>query len=274
MCYGLSGRPAQCGVSVITTRKILATLKVMLEYAIGRDLIALNTARKIKVIGRRDEGPKKIIPPAKEAMRRLIEAADADFRVQLIVASASGMRASEQRALRWRHLDFEKGEVKIETRIDHYGDEDVTKTAAGMRTVPLGAPVVIALKEWKLRSKFKKPSDLVFPNRRGKYGCHDDMVKRKFLPLFEKLAKLHADESEKHPAPPARFNWHALRHFAISCWIDAGLKPKTVQTFAGHSSLQVTMDRYGHLFISTRWTLSPKKCSSAQRAWCSGAGRN
>jgi integrase len=26
--------------------------------------------------------------------------------------------------------------------------------------------------------------------------------------------------------------------------------PKTVQTFAGHSSLQVTMDRYGHLFKS------------------------
>jgi integrase len=25
---------------------------------------------------------------------------------------------------------------------------------------------------------------------------------------------------------------------------------KTVQTFAGHSSLQVTMDRYGHLFKS------------------------
>jgi integrase len=47
-----------------------------------------------------------------------------------------------------------------------------------------------------------------------------------------------------------RFTWHALRHFAISCWIDAGLPPKAVQTFAGHSSLQVTMDRYGHLFPS------------------------
>jgi integrase len=28
------------------------------------------------------------------------------------------------------------------------------------------------------------------------------------------------------------------------------VQPKTVQTFAGHSSLQVTMDRYGHLFRS------------------------
>jgi integrase len=45
-------------------------------------------------------------------------------------------------------------------------------------------------------------------------------------------------------------NWHSLRHFAISTWIEAGMAPKTVQTFAGHSSLQVTMDRYGHLFRS------------------------
>lgn len=36
----------------------------------------------------------------------------------------------------------------------------------------------------------------------------------------------------------------------MSCWIEADLSPKTVQTFAGHSSLQVTMDRYGHLFKS------------------------
>lgn len=47
-----------------------------------------------------------------------------------------------------------------------------------------------------------------------------------------------------------RFNWHGLRHFAVSTWIEAGMSPKTVQTFAGHASLQVTMDRYGHLFPS------------------------
>jgi integrase len=36
----------------------------------------------------------------------------------------------------------------------------------------------------------------------------------------------------------------------VSCWIEAGLAAKTVQTFAGHASLQVTMDRCGHLFPS------------------------
>jgi hypothetical protein len=49
------------------------------------------------------------------------------------------------------------------------------------------------------------------------------------------LAERHRQDPQAHPEAPARFNWHALRHFAISCWIEADLKPKTVQTFAGHS---------------------------------------
>jgi integrase len=62
-------------------------------------------------------------------------------------------------------------------------------------------------------------------------------MKRQFRPLFAACG-----------AKP--FNWHGLRHFAVSLWIEARLAPKTVQTFAGHASLQVTMDRYGHLFPS------------------------
>ena len=37
---------------------------------------------------------------------------------------------------------------------------------------------------------------------------------------------------------------------AMSLRIDAGLAPKTVQTLAEHSSLQVIMNCYGHLFPS------------------------
>jgi hypothetical protein len=79
--------------------------------------------------------------------------------------------------------------------------------------------------------------------------------------MFDKLAALHAKDPQRHPEPPARFNRHALRHFAISCWIETGLDPKTVQTF-GHSSLAVTMDRLvtclGPRAISVRWILLPK----------------
>jgi integrase len=238
------------GVGVVTTRKILSTLRQILSYAVGHDMVGVNVAIGVEVIGRHDEGAQKIVPPTKEAMRAVLSVADEDFRVELVTASSTGVRAGEEHALRWRHFNFAKGEVKVETRVDTYGDEDVTKTAAGMRTIPLSQSHITMLKAWKLRTRYKKDDDLVFPSKRGGYKSHDNMIKRKFLPLFDKLAENYRNDPTRNPEPPAPFNWHALRHFAISCWIEAGLAPKTVQTFAGHSSLQVTMDRYGHLFKS------------------------
>jgi len=44
--------------------------------------------------------------------------------------------------------------------------------------------------------------------------------------------------------------WHDLRHFAVSLWIAQGSSIKEVITFAGHASVQMTMERYGHLFPS------------------------
>ena len=40
---------------------------------------------------------------------------------------------------------------------------------------------------------------------------------------------------------------HDLRHTHASWLIAAGEHPKTIQTRLGHSSIQVTMDRYEHL---------------------------
>ena len=61
------------GVSVPTTRKILATLHATLEYAVSQDWIALNAARGVKVIGSRNEGPKKILPPSKAELKAILE---------------------------------------------------------------------------------------------------------------------------------------------------------------------------------------------------------
>ncbi|MBS0248408.1 MAG: tyrosine-type recombinase/integrase [Proteobacteria bacterium] len=124
------------------------------------------------------------------------------------------------------------------------------KTKAGIRTIPLGEAVIVALRNWRKLTRFSNADDLVFPNYLGTYWDHDGMVKSKWKPLFKRLADRW--EEERRNEQLAYFNWHALRHFAISCWIDAGLPPKTVQTFAGHASLQITMDRYGHLFRSER----------------------
>jgi integrase len=225
------------GVTVPTTRKVLATLHGILQYAISQDWIATNAAHRVRVIGPRGEGSAKVTAPSKEDMRRLIAAADEGLRLMLIFAAATGARAGEQWAVRWDDVDLDSGELRISRRVDSYGEEGAPKSTAGVRMVPLSGQLASALKAWKLKSRFSKPEHLIFANRRGRYLKHNTVFKRRFLPLFAACGV-------------TRFTWHGLRHFAVSTWIEAGLAPKTVQTFAGHASLQVTMDRYGHLFPS------------------------
>jgi integrase len=40
---------------------------------------------------------------------------------------------------------------------------------------------------------------------------------------------------------------HDLRHTAVAFWIAAGASPKEIAVRAGHSSVAVVLDRYGHL---------------------------
>ena len=121
--------------------------------------------------------------------------------------------------------------------MDQYGQEGHTKTLAGEREVPLGDGTLQMLREWRVQSCYSGNDDPVFPSREGTLQRHANFVHRKFEPALER-------------ANIPRIGWHSLRHFAISTWIEADMKPKAVQTIAGHSSITVTMDRYGHLFPS------------------------
>ncbi len=49
---------------------------------------------------------------------------------------------------------------------------------------------------------------------------------------------------------PEGFRIHDLRHSCASLLIAQGAHPKAIQVHLGHSSISVTMDRYGHLFPS------------------------
>jgi integrase len=47
---------------------------------------------------------------------------------------------------------------------------------------------------------------------------------------------------------PSDLRIHDLRHTCTALLIAQGAHPKAIQTHLGHSTIQVTMDRYGHLF--------------------------
>ena len=47
---------------------------------------------------------------------------------------------------------------------------------------------------------------------------------------------------------PEDLRIHDLRHTCAALLIAQGASPKAIQAHLGHSSIQVTFDRYGHLF--------------------------
>lgn len=240
-------------LSYVTIRKVLGTLHGAIEFGRERDLISHNPAHGLKIETKRSEKPKEIVPPSKEDVVAVLAATHGPAlvkdnsrererkrkehltRVAITLAAVSALRASEQWALRWKEVNFNGGAISVVRRVDTYRIEDVPKSKAGFRDIPISDLLISDLKAWRLRSGFSNQSDLVFTNKKGGFVGHDNFVKRQFKPCLE-IADVEA------------FNWHALRHFAISTWIENGMDLKEVSTLAGHSSIQITADRYGHLF--------------------------
>jgi integrase len=223
-------------------RKVLASLKSILGEAQRRGLVAQNAAQPVKVdIKKRDQGKLAIGRdiPSKQEVNTLIATAEGRWRPFFVTAVFTGMRASELRGLRWSDVDFERNVVQVRQRANLWGDIGAPKSAAGEREIPMSPMVVNALKEWRLACPRQEAQlSLVFPNGKGNIESHANIVNRGFAPL------------QRACLGGVKYGLHSLRHFFASWTIEQGFSPKRLQALLGHSSIQMTFDRYGHLFPS------------------------
>ena len=233
-------------VSTNTQRNVLSTLGRVLKCAVGQDWIAVKPTAELGVETRREDELTAVTPPTKHAFRLLLEFSDPALEFAISFSGSTGVRACEQHVLIWKDFDLEHGSVYITRARDRFGKIGPPKTKAGVRTIPLGLRMTQRLRRHRAETKYSSDGDPVFPNRLGGYMNHHNFMARRFKPLQEIISEFEMKNGRQHKST----TWHANRHFAISSWIEAGLSPKTVQTFAGHSSLKTTMDRYGHLFPS------------------------
>jgi integrase len=129
------------------------------------------------------------------------------------------------------------------------------KSEAGHRTLPIPPAVVSELRAWKLRAP-KGGLGLAFPNSKGGVQWHGNLLRRRFFPLLVRAGVcdpiIDADGQPKkgHDGAllmRARYALHSLRHAAASAWIRQGIDLKRLATWMGHSSIQVTIDTYGHM---------------------------
>jgi integrase len=74
----------------------------------------------------------------------------------------------------------------------------------------------------------------VFPNRAAPPIISSSFWNNVFAPAMAKAG--------------VRCRFHDLRHTSVALAIAEGAHPKAIQTRMGHSSINVTLDRYGHLF--------------------------
>jgi integrase len=167
------------------------------------------------------------------------------MRALLLTVALCGPRASELRGIRWADVDLKAGELHVRQRADRYNVIGAPKSAAGTRAIPLAPEVISALKVWKLACP-KAALDLVFPTSTGGIMLHKGML-RSLAAVMVAAGVVTRDGKPK-------YGLHAFRHFFASWCInrraDGGreLPAKSVQALLGHSSIVMTLDRYGHLF--------------------------
>ncbi len=226
--------------------KAVRALSSILTEAQRRGLVAQNVAKGVKVI-RPSRDRANVVIPTKVELKAMLASADDNFRPMLMTAVFTGLRSSELRGLRWQDVDLKAGSVTVAQRADQWGTIGSPKSKAGYRSIPLAPAVVTELRAWKLRCP-KGKLGLAFPNGEGGVVHHSNLLRRQFWPLQVKAGVCDpVVGGEGEPVMRARYSLHALRHAAASAWIRQGLDLKRLTAWMGHSSVQITLDTYGHL---------------------------
>jgi len=159
------------------------------------------------------------------------------YQALVLLAGTGGLRIGELGALRGKRVDFKRSTVEIaENLILDNGRPEFgpLKTKASHRKVPVPRQTLAALADHLDRFGVGR-EDLLFTSVTGAILRPYQFRRRHF--------HVAAELSGLAPLRP-----HDLRHSAISLWIASGANPKVVQVKAGHASIKVTYDRYGHLF--------------------------
>jgi integrase len=239
-------------------RKVLGSLGAILADAQERGLTVHNVVRGLRAkrirgkearADKRRKGKLKIGVdiPTPDEVRAIIAHLDPRWRPLLLTAIFTGLRSSELRGLRWTDVDLKRDELHVRQRADRFNVFGPPKSESGERTVPLLPMVANTLRQHRLVCP-KGKLDLVFPNGNGNAESHANIVNRGFTPAQVAAGVVTALGKAKYTG------LHCLRHFYASWCInrraDGGLELplKLVQARLGHASIQMTADRYGHLF--------------------------
>ncbi len=156
--------------------------------------------------------------------------------VGILLSSATGIRIGELCALKWENIDLKKGIISIKNtaqRIKNIGGESSTKlvvtspkSSSSVRKIPLPEFIIPLLSELKANNNcflLSGTKSIVEPR----------VMQYRFKRILSELKLTDV-------------SFHSLRHlFATNC-IALGVDVKTLSEILGHSSVEITLNRYIH----------------------------
>jgi len=198
------------------------------------------------------------LPPATQAEMRFLSVAEVEeladaikphFRALVYLFAYGGLRWGEAAGLKRKFLDTMRRTVRVEEQLTEVNNllllGQPLKTRAGRRSVAIPRFLAEILDEHveRLEAFHERlglgpvgPDDVVFVNTRAGLLHRGSFRTNHWLPALRKCGF-------------EGLRVHDLRHTAVAFAINlTDAHPKAVQVRFGHSSIQQTYDRYGHLF--------------------------
>jgi integrase len=236
--------PATVPLKDATVRRLIAPLRACLSTAVREGLIRSNPCSDIALPSRDaqrriddgdyDEDQEVKLPTRTQLATLLKVVSHPEHHLLLTLLASTGLRISEAIALRWRdvHLEGSTPHAKVRRALvrDRIGPP---KSRHGRRDVPISHLLVIALRQHRERTEWRRPDDPLLCSSVGTPLRHENL-RRSLRPLAEE-------------AGVPWLGFHSLRHFFASALIADGRNIVQVSRLLGHHSPAFTLSVYAHL---------------------------
>ncbi len=232
------------GLSAASIKSIKNFMNAMFKMAVAHGLLEYNPAESVKA-PIKDNPKKQYVVLSEESANRLLGfVMEDDLLYPLLQISLRyGLRRSEIVGLKWSAIDFEKGELRIETTIvsGKNPERNKTKTASSRARFPLLPDVVEMLRIRKQAQARDREvagdayieSGYVFTKRDGNF-LNPNWVYTQFSKTLVKCGLPH-------------MRFHDLRHTTTTLLFSKGMRLKELQKWIRHAKLQMTADVYLHI---------------------------
>ncbi|MEO3923876.1 tyrosine-type recombinase/integrase [Micromonosporaceae bacterium B7E4] len=262
-----------------TVAKCYGLLSMILQTAIRTRLIAVNPAKGVKVPRNRSGEARPTTITREVFFGKLLPAVPTEHRALVAAAAGTGLRWGECAGLAWGSVDLDRSVLRVvQVAVETHGEiviRPYPKTRAGVRTVPMPAFLVEALRQ-RLGDAKPDTRALVFADRDGGPLRRSNFRRRIWLPSLVRAGLLGQvvnlgprrwravwpdpdgmDQSAEftteraavtHVAKEATggLRFHDLRHSYATWLVTDGVPINLVQRVMGHEQASTTLNRYTH----------------------------